>query len=906
MDVTEANEQCEAVLDAIGNAVIADREFLETVLLGVMASGHALLEDVPGTGKTLTARSFASALGLSFSRVQFTPDLLPADVTGTHVFNEQDREFEFNEGPIFANVVLADEINRAPPKTQAALLEAMEEGQVTVDGDTHELPKPFFVIATQNPVEQEGSLHPDETVYMNGGLWKAKDALEHAKERGELVHDGDTRVYDVDATTQTLDDDGNLTRQECLVYETDYEGHVYTFETKTGREITVSGNHPFLVNRAGSVQWVEARDLEEDDYLVAPERLQVEERNFPSHESVIAALREDWNVVDRDEVRDLRAKLQEGEPCSREDLDKLRVVADLTKKELADRVDASYDRVLNYLQGADTAVGEQLSETLRAESFEVADYVEAHTVHLFDEPLSDAEAGFFVGFVLSDGHFTDETVRIYQKNYPEKFDRWVGLAERLGFEPRIREIRGGREASIDSKPLVEYLDARYDLRSPEQLLDAPEPFRRAFLQIFLIAEGNFDADRRRITFTQNDRETTNVIAHLLLQFGIRPWVKDREQVYRLKIQGEDVSEYVERFEWPGETPDVDTFESAHRVTPLDKNKVEAIVDHLGLQYDGLSEREWYNSYKMLRTERDRMSDEHLDKFLEDISDEISDRRSTDPEPLATGDLGAAAKQCGLAMTDIVEETQLSKHQVWQMYEGEQVHEEAIEFVADTYTERIGEAERLTTHLQELVDGDVFYDRITNVEKEEYDGQVIGLSVPETHNYVAGLGACGINHNTFPLPEAQVDRFAVKSSIGYPDVEGEYELLRRRAGRSEQSPSVGTVLDEQLVTDLREVPETVRVDDDLLEYMANVARGTREDRRVQVGVSPRGTQRLFEASRAYAAMRGREFVTPDDVKRVAQPVLAHRVVLTPDAQVNNVSKSTIVDRVLDDVPVPTVE
>ncbi|WP_128477520.1 AAA family ATPase [Halorussus pelagicus] len=316
MDVTEANEQCDAVLDAIGNAVIADREFLETVLLGAMAGGHALLEDVPGTGKTLTARSFASALGLSFSRVQFTPDLLPADVTGTHVFNEQDREFEFNEGPIFANVVLADEINRAPPKTQAALLEAMEEGQVTVDGDTHDLPKPFFVIATQNPVEQEG--------------------------------------------------------------------------------------------------------------------------------------------------------------------------------------------------------------------------------------------------------------------------------------------------------------------------------------------------------------------------------------------------------------------------------------------------------------------------------------------------------------------------------------------------------------------------------------------------------------TFPLPEAQVDRFAVKSSIGYPEIEGEYELLRRRAGRSAQSPSVGTVLDEQLVTELREVPETVRVDDDLLEYMANIARETREDRRVQVGVSPRGTQRLFETTRAYAAMNGREFVTPDDVKRVAHPVLAHRVVLTPDAQVNNVSKSSVVDRVLDDVPVPTVE
>ncbi|PSP56643.1 ATPase [Halobacteriales archaeon QS_1_67_19] len=316
MDVAEASERCEAVLDAVGSAVIADREFLETVLLGAVARGHVLLEDVPGTGKTLTARGFASALGLSFSRVQFTPDLLPADVTGTHVFNEQERTFEFSEGPIFANVVLADEINRAPPKTQAALLEAMEEGQVTVDGDTHELPTPFFVIATQNPVEQEG--------------------------------------------------------------------------------------------------------------------------------------------------------------------------------------------------------------------------------------------------------------------------------------------------------------------------------------------------------------------------------------------------------------------------------------------------------------------------------------------------------------------------------------------------------------------------------------------------------------TFRLPEAQIDRFAVKSSIGYPDADGEYELLRRRAGRSSQSPSVEPVLDRQLVTALRDVPESVRVDEDLLEYMADVARATREDRRAEVGVSPRGTQRLFEAARAYAAMAGREFVTPDDVKRVAHPVLAHRVVLTPDAQVNNVEKFRIVERVLDEVPVPTVE
>ncbi|MEF8813413.1 MAG: MoxR family ATPase [Halovenus sp.] len=157
MDLDDATKQCRSVIDTVKRAVVSDREFLETVLVGLLSRGHVLLEDVPGTGKTLTARSMATALGLSFSRIQFTTDLLPTDVTGTNVFNEQSREFEFRAGPVFENVVLADEINRAPPKTQSALLEAMEERQVTVDGETHALPEPFFVIATQNPVDQEGT-----------------------------------------------------------------------------------------------------------------------------------------------------------------------------------------------------------------------------------------------------------------------------------------------------------------------------------------------------------------------------------------------------------------------------------------------------------------------------------------------------------------------------------------------------------------------------------------------------------------------------------------------------------------------------------------------------------------------------------------------------------------------------
>nr|EGQ40312.1 MAG: MoxR-like ATPase [Candidatus Nanosalinarum sp. J07AB56] len=157
MSNNRVSNHIEDILGSVSGAVVADDEFLETVLTGIAAKGHVLLEDVPGTGKTLAARSFAKSMGLSFNRIQFTPDLLPSDITGSHIYNERSNKFEFRKGPVFANIVLADEINRAPPKTQAALLEAMGEKQVTADNETRDLPEPFFVIATQNPVEQEGT-----------------------------------------------------------------------------------------------------------------------------------------------------------------------------------------------------------------------------------------------------------------------------------------------------------------------------------------------------------------------------------------------------------------------------------------------------------------------------------------------------------------------------------------------------------------------------------------------------------------------------------------------------------------------------------------------------------------------------------------------------------------------------
>ncbi|GFG84967.1 methanol dehydrogenase transcriptional regulator MoxR [Mycolicibacter algericus] len=150
-------ERCAAVLDEIEQAVVGKRPALTLILTAVLAGGHVLIEDLPGLGKTLIARSFAAALGLDFTRVQFTPDLLPADLLGTTIYDMALGRFEFRRGPIFTNLVLADEINRTPPKTQAALLEAMAEGQVSIDGQTHRLPSPFIVLATDNPIEYEGT-----------------------------------------------------------------------------------------------------------------------------------------------------------------------------------------------------------------------------------------------------------------------------------------------------------------------------------------------------------------------------------------------------------------------------------------------------------------------------------------------------------------------------------------------------------------------------------------------------------------------------------------------------------------------------------------------------------------------------------------------------------------------------
>ncbi|MFL2940871.1 MAG: AAA family ATPase [Candidatus Poseidoniales archaeon] len=153
----ETHDMMQAVLAEAEQVVMGKRPILDLTAVGILAGGNILFEDNPGLAKTLLANTFAQALGINFKRVQFTPDLLPADITGIYIWNQKDQKFEFRKGPLFCNLLLADEINRAPPKTQAALLEAMQEHQVTIEGETHILPEPFVTLATQNPIESEGT-----------------------------------------------------------------------------------------------------------------------------------------------------------------------------------------------------------------------------------------------------------------------------------------------------------------------------------------------------------------------------------------------------------------------------------------------------------------------------------------------------------------------------------------------------------------------------------------------------------------------------------------------------------------------------------------------------------------------------------------------------------------------------
>jgi len=189
------NKSCMSILEEVSKVIVGKRNVLENLMLAILSDGHVLIEDYPGLAKTLMAKSFASAMDLRFKRIQFTPDLLPADVTGTYVLNRKTSDFELRKGPIFTNILLADEVNRAPPRTQSALLEAMQEKQVTIENETLKLERPFIVLATQNPIEYEGT-YPLPEAQLDRFLVKLSIGYPSAEEEVQILERRNQRKTD--------------------------------------------------------------------------------------------------------------------------------------------------------------------------------------------------------------------------------------------------------------------------------------------------------------------------------------------------------------------------------------------------------------------------------------------------------------------------------------------------------------------------------------------------------------------------------------------------------------------------------------------------------------------------------------------------------------------------------------
>jgi MoxR-like ATPase len=245
-DTKQVSTLGKLVISELERAVVGKRELLEMIMAAALAGGHVLLEDYPGLGKTLIARSFATVLGLDFKRIQFTPDLLPGDITGGYVYNRVDNNFELRKGPVFANIILADEINRASPKTQSALLEAMQEEQVTLEGESERLPQPFLVLATQNPIEYEGTF-PLPEAQLDRFMLKLTVGYPSVAEEKEILHRRHERRQEevilsrVTGTGQLLDMRAMV---ETVHVDSDLEGYIagIVHATRSDRRVAVGSS----------------------------------------------------------------------------------------------------------------------------------------------------------------------------------------------------------------------------------------------------------------------------------------------------------------------------------------------------------------------------------------------------------------------------------------------------------------------------------------------------------------------------------------------------------------------------------------------------------------------------------------------------------------------------------------
>lgn len=816
-----------------GKIIVGQESIIEQILVAILCDGNALLEGYPGLAKTLTVRTLAQLMDLKFSRIQNTPDLMPSDITGTYIIEEASgkRNFKFQPGPVFANVVLADEINRATPKTQSALLEAMQEKQVTVGTNTFKLDLPFFVLATQNPIEQEGSLALNQTVFVNGQLKSGKELLEIA--RGGFISEDSrgVKLYDINAWTFALNTSGKFEKQKCLLYALPYNDEIIAITTKTGKRIEVTKNHPFLVNENGIIMWKKAEELTKYDYLVGPAKL-------PSFEQ--------QKVMPHEEAIERMAKQ--------------------VPKEIP-----------------------------------------------FDEDFA-----FWIGFLLSDGSIGEKYVEAVQKNYPEALDRFVEVSKKYGFNPKLATNRGCRYARIYSKALVEYLRIRFnvnggkDKEMPSWFLGFSPEMNREFLKTFISLESSIGDNR--ITFTQKSAKNTNIISYMLLREGLLSWVRYDGRIFRLKIQGGDFAGFIRKIGWISEEKIKGTdlnraVKSSFRVVPVDRTAILRLVKLLGLNSfhtlkgrKSITSKPWYCSYKGIKEGEVVMSVDALKEFVNDIKSEIEFRKTAGFFSLIGDNPRKFAACIGTPITEVSQHLNVSKNHVWSLYaEGSSAHSVEIkEFLREQHASVLKEAESLLRYCEALLSEDIYYDKIKSIGHTASQGMAFGLTVPELQNYIAGFGGCGINHNTYPLPEAQADRFLLKISVNYPSYEQELQIVDRFAAETKDT-KLKVMLNKNHLLTLQGLTRQVPIANDIKQRAVKIILATRANKEIiQYGASPRASIGLILASKARALIQGRNHVSNDDLNILAYPILRHRIILNFEAERKGMSKDDAIKNILDKV------
>ncbi len=771
VSMEEIQKKFKLINSEVSKVVIGQDKVVEQLLVALLCNGHVYLEGYPGLAKTLLVKTISNIMDLKFSRIQGTPDLLPSDVTGTYIIDESKgkKEFKFQPGPIFANIILLDEVNRATPKTHSSILEAMQERQVTVGNATYKLEEPFFVLATGNPIEQEGSLTLDQSVFINGELKTGHELLEQVKNNNtQILKNGDFDLYKLeDSYTYSLNSNGKLKKSECYLYTLPYDDEIIKVKTRIGREIKVSKNHPFLINEKGEIKWKKAEELIEGDYLVTP-----------------AALNDEYHT---EEV-----------------VSHLGILNELNKK---------YKII--------------------------------------------------------------------------KYEEYLKLKEH-------------KEISL-----------------PSWILNLNSELRKEFLKTFISLEGCIRDNMIKVS--QANKNNINILSYLLLKEGIISLFFEKKKKnhsdYVIKIQGEDFLKYLLNIGWLNEETRIEWLNrakngkfSSFRVIPTPRNLVLRLVNLLGINLvhtyknrKNFVNREWYCGYKSIKEGRENISLDMFKLMLNGMEKEINLRNNVDLNNISKSkDIKNTAILCGLSIKDIETNINIPFNKISNYYENNNSKhsQQIITCVKNEFLNRLEEAKSILNYLKKLATEEVLYDKIEKLSYEPYNGLIFGLTVPGLQNYIGGYGACGINHNTFKLSEAQVDRFLFKINVEYPKIEEELEIVSKYSEITPAEIKIKTVFTSEELIKLQSYAKQIPIAKDILKYAVDLVVSTRNNKQlIEYGASPRASISLIMAGKARALINGRKYVSKDDINVMALPVLRHRIIISFEAERQNMTEDDVITKLI---------